>query len=434
MDGPSRIVFALLLAVASSAAAAPVAPAQPTVDEPTPVSNQAVAGSASGQPSVSPTTNRPVVDRANSTSYLELPHDRLRTARFGVVAIDAGGSMAVDNANIHDRYTKKRLRQAFTAARDDPIEQRAVVNRTTDRVAEKVADLRERERQALANYNAGRISAQTYLRELAAIDAAARSLETTIGQLYTYDRAADLPVPRTQIARLKAKLVPLTGPVREQVRHAMAGETDPVRVYVETSETGVVLSSLSTGGFSTEYVREAYYGDGLDQRWTDKPITIDQFENRLSELYPWTTTNKENADSALTSEPYYSRAGIYGIAYNHPHGTVSDRDLVVYYDAGTTEIFREVQRLDVSTVPTRTIANRTDSGLRLRLHTTYPGGPLLIDVTRASTGEPVDAVVELNGERVGTTQGTQLWTVAPRGSFSVTATSGAGNVTSTTNL
>ncbi|MFC7176813.1 hypothetical protein [Halosegnis marinus] len=53
----------------------------------------------------------------------------------------------------------------------------------------------------------------------------------------------------------------------------------------------------------------------------------------------------------------------------------------------------------------------------------------------ATTGERVDATVTLNGDTLGTTGGDGLWTVAPRGTFVVTAETGDGNVTaSVTNV
>jgi hypothetical protein len=413
MHGPLRVALALLLVVASTAAATPFA-LQSDGEE---------SSTVDGLP--------PVVESANTSAHLSLPDDRIETVRFGTVSLDVGGALATDNTRIHGRYSTTRLREAFAAAEDNRTQRRAVVTRTTTRLEERVEELAARERAALEAYNAGELSTRSYLRELVAVHVTADALLTTVDQLYTFNRAAGMPIEATRVARMKARLAPLTGPVRSQLATAMAGDQPPTRVYVETSESGFVLSMVETGQFGTQFTREAYFGDGFDDQWADKPLSIDEFERRLEELYPWVTANKDSSDSALTSEPNYIRAGVYAIAFNHPHGTISNRDLTVFYDAGTKSVFYEIQRLDVDQVPTEQTANVTDEGLRLRVRTTYPGGPTLVNVTDATTSEPVDATVDVDGETVGTTATGAVWTVAPRGGFTVTASTEGRNVTAT---
>lgn len=413
MHGPLRVALVLLLVVGTTAAAAPFA-AQPE----------------SGEPS-SPSSAPPVVQSANTSARLVLPDDRIRTVRFGVATLDVGGSLAMDNGHVHGRYETLRLREAFAEAGDDEEARRAVVVRSANRLDQRIDDLTARERAALEAYNEGELSTRAYLRELAAIQAAAESTLTTIDQLYTYDRAVGLPVQPTRIARMKSRLVPLTGPVRNRISAAISGDEEPIRVYVETSESGFVLSIVQVGLFDTQYTREAYFGDGLDDQWTDKPLGIDEFERRLSELYPWVYSTDPGVNTVLTSVPYYERSGVYGIALNHPQGTNSNRDLTVYYDAGTRDVFYEIQRLDVSQLPTEEVATETDDGLHVRVRATHADGPLLVNVTDATTGEQVAATVTLNDDRVGTTARGDLWVVAPRGTFTVTATSQGRNVSAT---
>ncbi|WP_255194993.1 DUF7096 domain-containing protein [Halorarius litoreus] len=427
MNGPLRVALALLLVVAPAAAAVPLAgaPSAPSVADGAMPTAQADGGAT-------PNGLPPVVPAANTSAYLALPDDRMQTVRFGTVTLDVGGALSRDTTKLHGRYTTAQLREAFAAAGDDTVERRAVVNRTADNLDQRIADLAARERAALEAYNDGELSTRAYLRELATIHAAAESLGSTIDQLYTFDRASGMPVAVTRIARMKARLIPLTGPVRNQVARAMTGDASaPMRVYVETSDSGFVLSMVQEGQFDTQYVREAYFGDGLDSQWVDKPISIDEFERRLDELYPWVSENKDSSDSALTGEPNYLRSGVYAIAYNHPHGTVSNRDLAVYYDAGTQAVFFETQQLDVSQLPTTELANETDEDLRVVLRGTHADGPMAVTVVDATTGEPVDATVAVGGEPVGRTDGDRLWTVAPRGTFSVTASARGANVSVT---
>lgn len=412
MSGALRTAVAVLLLVASAAAATPLA-----------------APSDVGDAAAAPA---PVVPQANTSARLMLPRADVRTTRFGVVSIDVGGAVAADAADLHGAYTAAHVRETFAGAGTDRASRRAAVNRSAARLQQRIDELVARERAALAAYNAGRIDTRAYLRELVTIQATSESLRAAIDRLYTYDRATGMPVPATEIARMKVKLAPLTGPVRSRVAAAMAGETtEPVRVYVETSETGFVLSYVEEGEFTTHYVREAYYGDGLDNLWADTPSTIDGFTQRLAELYPWVSENNVGSSTILTNTPRYYRAGVYGIAYTHPQGTSGARDLVVYYDAGTKDVFYEVQRLDADRLPMERLARTSDEDLSLTVRGLYGSGPITLNVTDTVTGEPVDATVFVDGERVGTTGGDHLQVVAPRRTFTVTASYEGRNVTAT---
>jgi hypothetical protein len=205
----------------------------------------------------------------------------------------------------------------------------------------------------------------------------------------------------------------------------------PERVHVTAAEDGIVLSTVVESDFSTQYLREAFYADGFDDRFADQPISFEEFQNRIESRYTWVFDQNPQFDTVLTSEPFYSRAGVYGIALNHPQGTVSERDLVVYYDAGTDEVFYEIQRKDVTAVPTEPLATNTDGNLRLEVRSTHPGGPLRVDVTNTVTGNAVSATVLVNGTPVGETQEGRLWTVAPQETIVVTAETPSGNVSVT---
>lgn len=415
---PLRVAVAavaLLVLLASTVAAVPIG------------SSPSLSDGASATP--------PVTTAENTSARLVLPESDITAEEFATVSLDVAGSTAVKTARMHGRYLTLELREEFAAAERESA-QRAVVEETATELDGRIDDLEARQADALAAYAAGQLSTEGLLRELTAIHTAARSLESTISQLYTYDRAVGTPVEPTEIARMKARLVPLQGPVRDRVASGQASEDGTVRVHVTASENGLVLSMIDEGEFSTQYLREAFYGDGFDGRFSNRPISFDEFQDRLEGLYPWVFEQNPQIDTVLTSEPYYLNAGVYGIAINHPHGTVDDRDLVVYYDASTEEVFYEIQRKDVSTVPTRTAATRTtDDGLRIELNATYSDGPLSVRVTNATSGEPVEATVRLNGDRLGRTEEGQLWTIAPSGTFVVTAETADGNVTaSATNV
>ena len=412
----------LALLVVSSVAALPV-----IAERPSPVQADRTEGDAPAA-----TASAPVVQVENTSAYLDLPADSIRSEEFAVVGLDPAAAAGVRTARVHGRYATIRLRETFTDA-DTDAGQRAVIRNTTRRLDSRLDRLERRQATALAAYSRGDLSRTAFLRELVAVHAAADAMETTVDQLYTFDRAAGMPVSQSSIARLKARLVPLQGPVRARLAASVAGgQTE--RVHVTASETGVVLATLVEGEFTTRYVREAFHGGGFDDRFTDRPIENGAFLDRIAELYPWTWTNRGNFDTVLTSEPFYQRAGVYGIAFNHPHGTADDSDLVVFYDAGTGEVFYEIQRKDVEATPNPLVASTTGDGLRLELRATSPGGPLDVRLVNTTAGTPVDARVTLNGDAVGRTGEELLWTVAPRDSFVVTASTPDGNLTVTTNV
>jgi hypothetical protein len=281
------------------------------------------------------------------------------------------------------------------------------------------------------------MTTETYLRELAAVDAGADELSRSLTQLYEYvDSMRDPPVSPDRIAERKTRLVGLRGPVRDRVADAMLGETEPLRVSVETSDTAVVLATVTGSEFNRQYIREAYLPSARDPGGTDQFRTAGGYDlgaarARASELYPWTFENAGPTSTGLrTGEPYLYRAGVYSVSVDHPHGTAGQGDLVTYIDGATGEVFREMQFKDVSEIPTAEPLTNRSGGLHVGVNRTHAGGPVSVFVRSNATDEPVDAAVSIDGEPVGTTGSDgQLWTVAPREAFTVGVRSGDDNVT-----
>jgi hypothetical protein len=193
-------------------------------------------------------------------------------------------------------------------------------------------------------------------------------------------------------------------------------------VHVETADTGLVLATVDAGGGT--YLREAR---DPNARTTD---IGDQYEGnptpaleRFSTLYPWAIDHFDAID-ALGTE----RDRLYRFSSTHPHG-----ELETYLDSGSEEILHERQWIEPADVPSRTIA-RTEGDRRLVVNATRAGGPLGIAVVDASTNEPLDAEIAVNGDPIGSTGGDRIWTVAPRGAATINATSAGGTVTLETTL
>jgi hypothetical protein len=436
MDGPRTaalaVTFALLLALSPAAALPLDAGASSSIPATVPVTQ-------TGNDSASRlnATGLPITGQRNTTGYLAIPVSEIERTEFASAHIDAAGAATVDRAEIEGRYSYLTLVESFTAA-GTTVEREAAVEVALARLENRVTAVERRDRRALAAFNGGEMSAGTYLRELAAVDARADELSRSLTQLYEHvDSMRDPPVSPARIAEMKTRLVGLRGPVRDRVAAAMRGESDPIRVFVETSDTGVVLATVTGSEFNRQYVREAYLPsardpDGTDGFRTDRGYDLGAARERASELYPWTFENAGPTSTGLrTGEPYLYRAGVYSVTVDHPHGTATQGDLVVYIDGATGEVFREVQFKDLSEIPTgEPVVNRS-AGLSVAVNRTHGGGPLSVDARSNATGEPVDATVFVDGARVGTTGSDgQLWTIAPREAYTVAVgAEGQGNVT-----
>lgn len=373
----------------------------------------------------------PVVDVPNTTSRLELGEPVERTG-FTTADIDVGASLAADNVVIHSRYARHRLDQRYRTAENDSARRRVLRN-AADRLDERISDLRDRERRALAAYTAGEISTATYLRRLTVIDTESNRLSAAVTRLDNRVAAADgQPVSKTRMAEFNARLVPLRGPVRDHARDSLSGAVEPTRVYVETSSEGVVAAMLTDMDHeaprSPEYVREAYVADARNSTAGDRfddggSQAFDAAVSRAEELYPWTFANHEGYSlGRFGSEPYLHQASVYAIGVNHPHGTNRRFDLVTYLDGGTTDVFREVQYLSPERLPLHSVGQNRTARLTLEVNATRPGAPARVNVTDI-VGAAAPSTIYVDGERVGRTgDDGELWFVAPRGQFNVTAT------------
>lgn len=431
---PSPIV-ALLVALAAVAAGVPVTATGPSPSSPAAGTDaRSVASGAPADPTPGPvdspapdlTTASAVVGTPNSTNYLTLAPEEIRTGRVRAVTLDASGSAAVDDARLEARYLAASIREAYETAPNETAA-RAAIRRGTARLADRIDRLAARERRARARYNAGEWGARAYLRELAVVDASAGRLQGTVEELHSLNRATETPVDPARLARLKLGLLTLRGPVRERVAAAMTGEeSSEVRMYVASSETGTVLAMVVEDGVTTRYLREAYLGRDLTAENPGRTniSSIDAARERFLSLYPWATSFDQYNIGLLTNAPYYLNAGVYALGVNHPQGTSRRFDLEAYLDADTGKVFREYQYVGVDDVRMEPAGTGESAGVRAAVEGTYVGGPMRVNVTDPATGDPVDATVTVDGAAVGATgPDGKVAALAPGKTFTVTVTS-----------
>jgi hypothetical protein len=200
----------------------------------------------------------------------------------------------------------------------------------------------------------------------------------------------------------------------------LQGQSNPTRFYVATSADSVVLSTI----VGDAYVREAYRGD-VRNRTTDRMSPEEAFDiaNRSYSTIWDLRTDTEILGSGDS----------YLVRVSYPGG-----DLSAFVDSGSRNVFKEFQRRPLADVDRGALVSDTRDGLRLQVNRTYPGGPLRVRLTEASTGDPVDANVTVGrdgGESrlVGATgDDGVLWTVSPGSRFTVTAIRGNSVVLVTT--
>lgn len=377
------------------------------------------AGSVADRAGQSATAAPVVSPDRNTSEYLAPPAGGIEADRVGSATLDVGGTVAADAGAVRGEYGVSAIRTAYERASSLEDRQsllRAAANRVEARVDAVVA----RERRARQRFVDGDITTREYLRELAVVSSTARTLDDQVGLLSELDaQTAGSPLGERRLAAMRGRLLGLYGPVRNQIREAMTGEDDGVRVAVAAGPDGLVLSAVSAAG--GQYLREAVVHSARD------PTAADRYDqqpartiSRVGELYPWTF----NASQGLSITSILPDAGVYRIRLPYDHGI-----LEAYLDGGTDQVYYEVQRKDLTRLPTHGTMQRTEGGMVLTVNRTRAGGPLEVTVRDALRREPVDAAVSVDGTVIGRTGGDgTLWTVTPPEQFTVTASQGDTNV------
>ncbi|GGN91605.1 MULTISPECIES: DUF7096 domain-containing protein [Haloarcula] len=404
------LLVALLLASATAAPAAGwnTAPAQSVSD-------------ASVSPRITPI--------ANTTNHLTIPPDEIQATGFNETGIDVGTAVASGSRQLHQRHGASTFEKRFRRA-DSEAARRQLVRGTLAAAERRTAQLRQRQQTAISRYAAGEISERELLRVRVLVDAESRALLDTLDRISAAQQLEpDYSMTSGMEARLRnieGALQLLHGPVSKRVRATVTGASDASIVYVEGSSEGYMFATVD----GSEYVRETSLGSERQPTQPDQfaegasgdTNRLDVADNRASELYTWLYERQR------PSFTYYGTSGIYELTANHPNGR-----LTAYLDGGTTNVFYELQHRQLATVQTTETRQSVNESLRLEVQRAYSTGPLFVEVTNNETGAPVDATVHIDGRRVGTggTDGV-LWTVEPRGEYTVTVTTANGTRTSVT--
>lgn len=346
-------------------------------------------------------------------------------ARLSATA-DLSSALAADEERLATALGTDRFEHAFQAA-PETQERLAVVEKAVDRVASRAERLQAERTAAVRAFERGKISATELFLELGRIDAAARGIADRIDRIgAVVENRSDMSLPSDLSVRLtsvEASLVSLDGPVTKQVAAASHGQSATQPVYVQTSDDGIALAVLDGGELIRETtVWSARATSGQDQFAAGNATPPVAAYARAEELYPWASSNR-------VANPSIEGIGdtpIYVVGLNHRHGR-----LTAYLDGRTTDAFYEIQRLQLSRLPTTTLVSNRSGAVSLSVRGTFDGGPMLVSVTDGA-GDPVRATVSLDNATVGSTDGDgHRWLMDTAGRTTVTAETGEGSVTVT---
>ena len=400
---------------------APTPSAPFTVDEPV-TSDPSATGELAATSTVDGATpaasSRTATQQSNATNgtsapnvsrVLAFPPAATRNSSLRSVRIDAASVTSLDA-----RLAGLRMETAAVETRIEeaaPTERASTVRREVDRLDAAAERLRAQQRQTLTGFVNGSLTDRTVVTRLVRIHAEAGALSERAARLESIAESSPAVNDSVGIdAQTTAlNLQSLRGPVRAQALAAARGERAPVRVFVSTTELGVVVSTIDDG----MYVREAYLG----RLWGESGEAQSAVESsdEVASSYPeiW-AARTELTDSVGFGSTFRLRV-------SHTGGELDA------FVRRNERVARAVQRVPLSAFPPGPAAENTVNGIRLTVNQTYPGGPALVTARDARSGEPVDASITLSvsgtesidAGRTGSDG--RLWVLSPDGPFTVTA-------------
>lgn len=312
---------------------------------------------------------------------------------------DAGAAIRKDSIAVQGTYQQYLLDERLQRS-DGEAEQTQILQSTVDEANETTRNLRERERTVRARYEAGTITEEQFVRELALLGARAETETDKLSEIH--DEASRLAVPnvRPRAEAYTAQLQVRQGDVRSTAAASVVTDRSPTTVYVATGSDGTVLATVDGLRYDREanrddvHVATDEWGVDSDRAWELK----DELYPRFTDRYGFTSIS-----GSMTQRHMYRASGSY------EHG-----DLVSYIDAHSETAVREDQsiRLGPST-PTHAPLNGTNESVTVSVERTYASGPARVTVLE--DGEPVEgAPIEIGGDPTGLTNANgEHWVLLP---------------------
>ncbi len=336
---------------------------------------------------------------------------------YGTPRADLGATLEMSDGELRSRYDAYRARRDVEAA-DTDYTKREAIHTALDGIERRIESIRAREQQAVRAYHAGDLTRRELLRTLARLDAETGSLRDAITDLQRVGASViDRPLDR-RLENLDGELQSLQSPVRDRIASGLRGGGSVGTVHVAATDTGVVLETVDDGRYDRDAVRFDNYDPGDEDRYEE---SLDAVLNRIGELYPWASTEQSGISIDWTA------SRLYVTDISHPQGTT-----LVYLDGGTGNVYREVQRLRLSRLPTESVETVVENGVVVRVNDTLGNNPLQISVVDASTGDPIDAAVTIDDQQLGRTGSDgRTWALGPRGTATLEVDTGRETISIT---
>lgn len=346
-----------------------------------------------------------------TTNVLGIPENRIARSTHRRHHVDLGPAVGFATNATSARLATLAVIERVNRAPAD--ERRQAIQRALDGIDAEIDTLRQREQDAIAAYSAGTITPRQFLIRLARVHIRAQSLAERRAALVRIAEEQSISLDQGRLAVLERRIDSLTGPVRAEAVSVLRGESPPSRFYVATGPQSVILSTIDGDTF----VREVYRGDRYRQGGTD--IDPERALRIVAENYPVIWETRQNNTEVTGSQ------GNYLVTVPHARGM-----LFAFVDGGSEAVYKEFQRRPLATIDDFEGVSAIKDGLRLTINRSYPGAPLRIRLVDVETDRPVDANITLGqGNResklIGQTGSDgELWTLSPRGRYTITAIRG----------
>ncbi|WP_336024486.1 DUF7096 domain-containing protein [Halobellus salinisoli] len=407
----AALSLALLLVLSAVAGAVPALPD----------GSDALASDASGSTGYGPsmqvsTPNE--TDEETSISVLGIPQGSATRSTLKTEYVELGSGLAFGSQTTDVRLESAAVVERIEAAGANDRRQQYLLQEVSA-IEQRTITLRTRQQQVIAAYGSGELTPRRLLYELAVIDAEARELQQRRERLQSLvESTPGFSISSSRFGNIELELNTLTGPVRGHAASVLNGEAESTRFFVQSGADSIELSVIRDG----TYVRETYRGEL--RLGNGGSFSLADAVNATEEAYPTITELRIRDDIVGNPESDSTRVTI-----EHERGR-----LVAFVDSGSERVFKEYQYRPIDQVTTGSETSAVKDGLELTAHRTYPGGPVRLQLNSTSNDEPVDAQLTVGPEGgrssvVGRTgDDGSLWTLAPSGTYQVTAIDGSSVV------
>jgi hypothetical protein len=362
--------------------------------------------------------SRPITTLDNQTTrVLILPPDEIERNGTADSVSDASTALQFRDRRLDARLETITLNRSIETA-ESQLDREEIIRTELSRAETRTSALRQQERTLFRSHNNGTITSRELLVGLARIDARAEQVIHRIDALEIAADDIDQFSIGSDASAAKEDLRAIQGPIRDRVGRTLRAEADATTVYVETTDTGVVVSTIDGG----TYYRTAYLPSVRNPDAQDGGLVVDDIRPRMQELYP------READIGRIEATHPGTGDtLRGTIVRLNQSEESDGEpifqVTAYFDRGSKQMYKEEVVRTLRTIRNPQQVTSTREGLQLQVNRTYPGGPMLVSLRDTQTDEVVDGDVTINGFNVGRTgEDGRLWVLSRRGTFTVTAT------------